>query len=164
MFTYAIIICSDKGYKGERVDGCQVVIENQLLPGKYQLVSSVILPDEQVAIEVELRRLVDELKVDLVLTSGGTGFSIRDVTPEATKKVIEREVPGIAEAMRYYSLAITKKAMLSRAIAGISKQTLIINLPGSPKAVKESLAFILDALEHGLDILKGSASECAVVD
>ena len=103
----------------------------------------------------------DDLGVNLVLSTGGTGFSVRDITPEATKMVIERETPGICEAIRYFSLQITKRAMLSRAVSGIRKNTLIVNLPGSPKACKEALDFVLDDIKHGIDILLGSASECA---
>jgi molybdenum cofactor synthesis domain-containing protein len=103
----------------------------------------------------------DELKVNLILSTGGTGFSQRDITPEATKEIIDREAPGICEAIRMYSLQITKRAMLSRAVSGIRKDTLIVNLPGSPKACKEALDFILDELKHGIDILIGESKECA---
>ena len=103
----------------------------------------------------------DKLNVNLILTTGGTGFSKRDVTPEATLKVITREASGIAEAIRYYSLQSTPRAMLSRAVSGIRGETLIINLPGSPKAVKEALGFIMQTVNHGLEILLGRASECA---
>jgi molybdenum cofactor synthesis domain-containing protein len=107
-----------------------------------------------------MKQLVDEDKCDLILTTGGTGCSPRDVTPEATKEIIDREVPGIAEAIRAYSLTITKRAMLGRGIAGIRKKTLIINLPGSQKAVSESLTYIMDTLEHGLAVLKGDTGDC----
>ena len=109
----------------------------------------------------EMKQLCDEAKADLILTTGGTGFSPRDWTPEATLDVVERLVPGIPEAMRFASLQITKRAMLSRAVAGICKQTLIINLPGSPKAVRENLEFVITELAHGLEILCGEAGECA---
>ncbi|MGN0308277.1 MAG: molybdenum cofactor biosynthesis protein B, partial [Lachnospiraceae bacterium] len=109
----------------------------------------------------ELKQLSDEDIADLILTTGGTGFSSRDLTPEATLSVVERQAPGIAEAMRYNSLQITPRAMLSRGTAGIRKGALIVNLPGSPKAVRECLEFILPSLRHGLEILKGAASECA---
>ena len=107
--------------------------------------------------------MADELHIHLILTTGGTGFSQRDVTPEATQKVIERFVPGISEAMRMNSMKITSRAMLSRGVSGIRGRTLIINLPGSPKAVKESLEYIIDELEHGLGILVGDASECGSI-
>ncbi len=119
-----------------------------------------MLPDEAVALCNEMIYMVDTLKVDLILTTGGTGFSKRDVTPEATLKVIDKQAPGISEAIRYNSLQITPKAMLSRGVSGIRGSTLIINLPGSPKAVKESLSFIIDPLYHGLQILVGDTSEC----
>ena len=122
--------------------------------------SYIIIPDEQEEIEKQLIKMCDQLKVDLLLTSGGTGFSKRDVTPEATLTVIEKEAPGIAEAIRYNSLQITPRAMLSRGVSGIRKDTLIINLPGSPKAVRESLEWIIPSIQHGLEILKGTASEC----
>ena len=109
----------------------------------------------------QLIRLADGRQVDLLLTSGGTGFSLRDQTPEATLAVADRNAPGIAEAIRYESMKITNRAMLSRGVSVIRKKTLIVNLPGSPKAVQESLGFVLDSLEHGLKILRGSASECA---
>lgn len=103
----------------------------------------------------------DDLKLNLILSTGGTGFSKRDITPEATKLVIDREAPGICEAIRWYSLNITKRAMLSRAVSGIRKDTLIVNLPGSPKACKEALDFVLDDIKHGIDILLGEVKECA---
>lgn len=131
-----------------------MTVENYIV-SKY-----IILPDEKEIISNELINMSDTLKLDLILTTGGTGFSPRDVTPEATLDVIDRNAPGIAEAMRYHSLKITPKAMLSRAVSGIRGRTLITNLPGSPKAVKENLEFILPALKHGLEILKGIASEC----
>ena len=109
----------------------------------------------------EMIYMSDELGVNLILTTGGTGFSERDVTPEATRRVLDKLAPGISEAIRYYSLNITKRAMLSRGISGIRNKTLIINLPGSPKAVRESLEYILDSLDHGLEILTGKSSECA---
>lgn len=161
MFTVGIITASDKGSKGERVDKSGPIIQKVLESASFNVIHYVILPDEKERLEKEMIYLADELKVNLILTTGGTGFSIRDVTPEATKNIITREASGIAEAIRYYSLQITPRAMLSRAISGIRDQTLIINLPGSPKAVKESLDFILETLIHGLEILLGEASECA---
>ena len=126
----------------------------------YTVVQQLILPDERQLLADEMRRLCAE-QVDLILTTGGTGFSPRDWTPEATLDVVERQVPGIPEAMRMNSLQITKRAMLSRAVAGICQQTLIINLPGSPKAVRENLEFIVTELAHGLEILRGQAQDCA---
>ncbi len=159
-FKYSIIIASDKGYSGERKDLCVEAIK-KLMDSDFELISDIVLPDEQVLLEKEMIRLADELEVDLVLTSGGTGFSKRDVTVEATNNIIHRETRGISEAMRTYSLSITKKAMLSRATSGIRNNTLIINLPGSPKAVNEILEYIIDPVKHGLDVLKGDATECA---
>ena len=120
-----------------------------------------MLPDERKMLAAEMARIADEGLAELILTTGGTGFSPRDCMPEATMDATERLVPGIPEAMRTYSMTITPRAMLSRATAGIRKATLIINLPGSPKAVRESLEYILPALEHGLEILTGQASDCA---
>ena len=121
----------------------------------------MILPDDRQRLADEMRKLCDEAGVDLILTTGGTGFSRRDITPEATLDVVERLVPGIPEAMRLNSLQITKRAMLSRAVAGIRKGTLIINLPGSPKAVRENLEYVITELAHGIEILRGEAGECA---
>lgn len=162
MFTVGIITASDKGARGEREDESGKIIKQMVTAKGYKVKEYVILPDDQAALSQEMIKMSDRLNVHLILTTGGTGFSKRDVTPEATRQVIEREVPGIPEAMRYYSLQITPRAMLSRGIAGIRGQTLIINLPGSPKAVKESLEYIIDSIQHGLEILTGIASECAV--
>jgi molybdenum cofactor synthesis domain-containing protein len=125
----------------------------------YHVESSAILPDEPLLLEAELKRLCDKGLADLILTTGGTGFSPRDRTPEATLAIAERLVPGIAEAMRQQSLSLTKRAMLSRAVSVIRGKTLIVNLPGSPKAVKEHLEFIIEELRHGLDILTGREAE-----
>ncbi|CCC58056.1 MULTISPECIES: MogA/MoaB family molybdenum cofactor biosynthesis protein [Caloramator] len=164
MIKVAILTVSDKGSRGERVDTTSVAIKEVLDPNLYEVVETKIVPDEIEDIKCELIRFCDDLKVDLVLTNGGTGFSRRDVTPEATLAVIEKIVPGIPEAMRAKSLEITPKAMLSRAVAGIRKGTLIINLPGSPKGAVENLNVVLPALKHGIEILKGEASECARKD
>lgn len=161
MYKVAIICLSDKGYRGEREDKSTGVIEEILLENKFEVSKKVLIPDEYHVIVDELRKICDNKEADLILTTGGTGFSKRDVTPEATMEVVEREVPGIPEAMRYYSLQITPKAMLSRAKAGIKGETLIVNLPGSPKACKENLGFILKPLEHGIDILLGKTGDCA---
>ncbi len=160
MINLGIITVSDKGSLGQREDLSGEVIRRIMTAAGYDVKEKVILPDEVDKIAKLLKQWSDEKEYNLILTTGGTGFSPRDFTPEATKLVIERDVPGIPEAMRACSLAITKKAMLSRACAGIRKHTLIINLPGSPKAVKENLEFILPALRHGIEIMLGDASEC----
>jgi molybdenum cofactor synthesis domain-containing protein len=160
MIKIAIITISDKGSRGERIDGTGPAIGKELEDKGYEISFYKVIPDEIDEIEKELIYVCDELKVNLVLTNGGTGFSQRDVTPEATQRVIEKYVPGIGEAMRMKSLAITPKAMLSRGIAGIRGKSLIINLPGSPKGAVENLQFILPAIPHGIEILTGEASEC----
>lgn len=164
MFKVGIITSSDKGYEKERADISGKVIKEIVEDVGYEVVRYIILPDEKEMLYDEMVYLSDELGVDLILTTGGTGFSERDVTPEATREAVEKLAPGISEAIRYYSLNITKRAMLSRAISGIRNKTLIINLPGSPKAVKESLMYIIDSLHHGLEILTGKSSECARID
>lgn len=161
MFTVGIITSSDKGYRGEREDKSGQVIEEIVSQNGFKVIKKVVLPDEKDLLEKEMINMCDNLNVNLLLTTGGTGFSKRDITPEATKDVIEREAPGIVEAIRYFSLQITKRAMLSRAVSGIRKDTLIVNLPGSPKACKEALDFVLDDVKHGIDILLGEARECA---
>lgn len=158
----AIITLSDAGYAGRREDKRGPVIRALLEEAGYAVVYTALLPDGVEPLAGELKRLCDGDIADLVLTTGGTGFSPRDLTPEATRAVTERPAPGIAEAMRWNSLRITPRAMLSRGEAGIRKGSLIVNLPGSPKAVRECLEFILPALGHGLEILKGTAGNCAV--
>lgn len=160
-FRVGIITSSDKGAAGEREDLSGDAIRELVGNWGYEVASYCLLPDEQELLELEMKRLADEDLCDLILTTGGTGFSLRDVTPEATLAVSERIVPGIPEAIRAYSLSLTKRAMLSRGTAGIRKQALIVNLPGSPKAVKEILEYIVSELEHGLMILKGRTGECA---
>ena len=160
-FTAAVITLSDKGAKGERKDESGPAAVEMLKAAGYEVAETMILPDEPALLKKELIRLADQRQVDLVLTSGGTGFSMRDQTPEATMAVADRNAPGIAEYIRMRSMQVTNRAMLSRGASVIRKGTLIINLPGSPKAVRESLEFILDSLDHGLRILRGSASECA---
>ena len=157
----AIITASDSGYRGEREDLSGPAIKEILEREGYEVISMDILPDDQVMLAGKLQEIADSEKAELIVTTGGTGFSERDVTPEATEEVIERKVPGIPEAIRAYSMTITKRAMLSRATAGIRGKTLIVNLPGSPKAVRESLEYIIDALAHGLEILSGEARDCA---
>ena len=157
----AILTISDKGSRGEREDLSGPTIKEIIEPFGYEVVEYKIIPDEFDDICKELKRIADDEIADVVFTTGGTGFSERDVTPEATRAVCYRNVPGIPEAMRAYSMTITKRAMLTRAAAGIRKKTLVINMPGSPKAVKESLDYIITELRHGLEILKGQATECA---
>lgn len=161
MFKAAIVIASDKGSRGERQDTSGDVIQDYLAEQGYELIERVIVPDERSLIAGELVRLSDTCGCDLILTSGGTGFSPRDWTPEATLDVIHRQVPGIPEALRAASLIITPRAMLSRAVAGIRGGTLIINLPGSPKAVAENLVTLSGALRHGLEILTARTGDCA---
>jgi len=161
MIRTGILTISDKGSKGERVDGTGPAIRDALESAEYKVEYYKIVPDEIDLICQELIYMCDELNLDLILTNGGTGFSKRDITPEATLKVIKKQAPGICEAMRQKSLAITPKAMLSRAIAGIRDNSLIINLPGSPKGAVENLEFVLPALPHGIEILNGRGSECA---
>ena len=160
MFSIGIITASDKGSRGEREDASGRLIAT-MLQELGQIRSYRVVPDDAEQIRREMIIMADQLGVDLILTTGGTGLGPRDVTPEATLAVVDRQVPGIAEAMRAKSLEITSRAMLSRAVAGMRNKTLIINLPGSPKGVKECLEVILPALEHGLAIMKGEASECA---
>jgi len=159
MFKTGILIMSDKGSRGEREDLSGPQIQT-MLGEDFSIDYYEIIPDEQELIQEKLIFLCDDLKLDLVLTSGGTGFSRRDVTPDATLAIVEKTTPGIPEAIRLYGLQKTPKAMLSRAAAGIRGITLIINLPGSVKGVRESLEAVFPALVHGLEILAGSASEC----
>lgn len=160
-FKAGIIVASDKGSTGERADLSGKRIEDLLKQAGYEVCHYSIQPDEMESLKAAMVHCSDTLGLDLVLTTGGTGFSKRDVTPEATLAIIEKHVPGIPEAMRAMSMQITPRAMLSRGVSGIRGNTLIINMPGSPKAVEESLSFILPTLEHGLEILIGTASECA---
>lgn len=161
MFKVGVLTISDKASKNERVDESGKVIKEIVENFGYEVSYYNIVPDELEDIKSELIKSSDELNCDLVLTTGGTGFSKRDVTPEATLEVMTRNAFGISEAIRAYSMTITKRAMLSRAVSVIRNETLIVNLPGSPKAVKESLEYIINDLDHGLKILKGVDSECA---
>lgn len=159
----AIVTVSDRSYKGEREDLSAQVIKTLLektVPPIGDVIAYSVLPDEESLISKELIRLADETEVHLIITTGGTGFGPRDVTPEATLDVIHRQVPGLAEAMRIEGLKHTPKSMLSRAVSGIRNRTLIINLPGSPKAVRENLEVVLPSLRHGIDILRGTAEDC----
>ena len=160
MCNIGIITASDKGSRGEREDASGRLIAT-MLQELGQIRSYKVVADDAEQISREMVIMADQLGVDLILTTGGTGLGPRDVTPEATLAVVDRQVPGIAEAMRAKSLEITSRAMLSRAVAGMRNKTLIINLPGSPKSVQECLEVILPALAHGLAIMKGEASECA---
>lgn len=160
MIRVGILTASDKGAANERIDTSSQVIREIVENRGWVVTEYAIVPDEQERLEEVMKDWCDHGKADLLLTTGGTGFSRRDVTPEATKAVGEREAPGIAEAMRYYSLQVTRRAMLSRGVSVIRKGTLIINLPGSPKGVRENLESIIDALGHGLEILMGEAGEC----
>lgn len=159
-FTAAWITLSDKGAAGERTDESGPLIGSYLSDNGYNVVEGLLIPDEPDQLKANLIRLADQRQVNVIFTTGGTGLSPRDRTPEATSAVCDRMVPGIAEAIRAYSMTKTPKAMLSRAVSGIRGQTLIINLPGSPKAVKECLEFLRDPLEHGLEIMLGRSGEC----
>ncbi len=159
MITVAVLTLSDKGSKGERKDESGLLIQDFLKTIGAKVLSYDILPDEKERIKEKLVKYCSE--VDLILTTGGTGLSPRDVTPDATLEVIDRLVPGISEAMRIEGLNKTRRAMLSRAVAGVKGKCLIVNLPGSPKAVKESLDIILDIIPHAIEKIKGDPSECA---
>jgi molybdopterin adenylyltransferase len=161
MIRTAIITLSDKGSKGEREDESGRTIREMVSAIGADVRHYEVLPDERLLIAAALARLADSDAIDLIITTGGTGVAPRDVTPEATRDVIERELPGMAEAMRAESLKKTAHAMISRSIAGIRKQTLIVNLPGSPRAVRENLAVILPALSHAVEKIKGDPSDCA---
>ena len=154
----AIITSSDSGYAGEREDKSGPVIAEMVTAAGYTVVSQEILPDDYEMLTKRMAEICDSHGAELILTTGGTGFSVRDIMPEATAAVCERMVPGIPEAMRAYSMQFTPRAMLSRAASGIRKRTLIVNMPGSPKAVRESLEFILPSLGHGLEIPTGEAT------
>jgi molybdopterin adenylyltransferase len=160
-YRVAVLTVSDKGSRGEREDLSGLAVEEEVSKRGWPVIAREIVPDEASDIEAKLRYFSDELGADLVLTTGGTGLSPRDVTPEATHRVIDREAPGFVEAMRAASLQVTPHAMLSRAVSGIRASTLIINLPGSPRAVRENLEVILPALPHGLEKLRGGEGECA---
>lgn len=161
MYHAAIVTVSDRSFRGEREDTSGPLVAEVLAQAGYAVVCQHIVPDEREQIEAMLRELADGGEVQLLVTTGGTGFAPRDVTPEATLAVCDRLTPGIPEAMRYASLQVTNRAMLSRAQAGIRGQTLIVNLPGSPKAAKENLEAVLPALGHGLEMLSGRPADCA---
>ena len=160
-FTAAIVILSDKASMGIREDKSGPKAASVLKDAGYDVLETVVIPDEKDRLRNELIRLSDGREADLIITSGGTGFSVRDITPEVTLEVAHRNAPGIAEYMRLKSMEITDRAMLSRGASVIRGHSVIVNLPGSPKAVEECLSFILDALAHGIGVLRGSVSECA---
>jgi len=162
MYTASVITVSDKCFKGERDDSSGPAVQALLEDAGYTVEQMIIIPDEQRLIENLLIQCADELDVALIVTTGGTGFAQRDVTPEATVAVCKKLAPGIPEAMRAASLKITDRASLSRQQAGIRGKSLIINLPGSPKAATENLAAVLPALAHGLEVLRGTAQDCAI--
>ena len=160
-YRAAIICASDRCFQGLRKDVSSPIIAEILTGQGYEITAAVMLPDEYETLRKAMVRIADDGSADLIVTTGGTGLAPRDVTPEATAAVIDRAVPGIPEAMRAESMKITPHGMLSRGIAGIRKRTLIINLPGSPKAVKENLSCILPALDHALLMLTGGTQDCA---
>ena len=162
MFTARVITVSDRSYRGERPDGGGPLVRQILEEAGYTVDSMVIVPDEQGEIEKALIAAA-EADVALIVTTGGTGFAPRDVTPEATIAVCQKLTPGIPEAMRAASMAITPRGMLSRAVAGIRDRSLIVNLPGSPKAARENLEAVLPALDHGLTMLRGKPMDCAAI-
>ena len=161
MYTAAVITVSDRGAAGERDDLAGPIVREMLESEGYDVAYIAIVPDEQDQIEQEMIKCADELDIALVVTTGGTGFSPRDVTPEATIAVCSRMTPGIPEAMRAESLKITNRAVLTRQQAGIRGATMIINLPGSPKAARENFSAVLQALDHGLEMLRGAEADCA---
>ena len=161
MYRAFVLTVSDRSFRGERPDAGGPLVSALLKDAGYAVEGSAIVPDEQVRIEQALCTAADSGRFDLIVTTGGTGFSPRDVTPEATLAVCQRLTPGIPEAMRYASLQVTPRAMLSRAQAGIRGGSLIVNLPGSPKAARENLAAVLPTLAHGLEMLSGRPADCA---
>ena len=163
MYHAAVLTVSDRSFRGERPDAGGPLVAEILKEANYEVIYTSIVPDEQSEIEAALCRITDEMDVQLLVTTGGTGFAPRDVTPEATLAVCDRLTPGIPEAMRYASMQVTNRAMLSRAQAGIRKNTLIINLPGSPKAARENLEAVLPAVSHGLEMLSGAPADCAAL-
>jgi molybdopterin adenylyltransferase len=164
MFNVGVLTVSDKGSRHEREDLSGEAIQNKLSPLSVTIAKQDIVPDEKNLIAQRLSDWADSGEVDLIVTTGGTGLAPRDVTPEATLSIIDKEVPGFGEAMRAYGLTKVPTAMLSRALAGIRKRTLIINLPGSPKAVTEGLDAILPALPHAIETLRGEVEECGTAE
>ncbi|MFN4197098.1 MAG: molybdenum cofactor biosynthesis protein B [Caldimicrobium sp.] len=156
-----ILTLSDKGSKGEREDLSGLYLVNFLQGQGFNVVIYKVIPDEKEEIKSHLINWCDQLNLDLILTTGGTGVHPRDVTPDATKEILDREIPGIAEYIRYISFSKTPLSALSRAVAGIRGKTLIINLPGSPKALKEIMPYLIEVILHGTSKIKGDLSECA---
>ncbi len=160
-YRVQVITVSDKGSRGERVDTSGPAIRN-ILEKDFTVGDIIIVPDEADIIADAIKRAIDEDGMDMVVTTGGTGLSARDVTPEATRSVIERDLPGFAEIMRAESYRITPRAIISRAVCGIRRRSIIINLPGSEKAAVECLGFVIGAIPHALAKLQGDPSDCAV--
>lgn len=157
---FAVLTISDRSAKGERVDVSGPLLASIVRENGGEAVHIVILPDDRPAIRAELEAVADSGEIDVILTTGGTGFAPRDVTPEATRDVLDKDAPGLAEAMRAESLKKTGTAMLSRAVAGIRKAALIVNLPGSPKAARENLEVVLPALSHAVELMRGQVGDC----
>ncbi|MBN1829455.1 MAG: MogA/MoaB family molybdenum cofactor biosynthesis protein [Deltaproteobacteria bacterium] len=160
VFRTVVITISDRGARGERIDKSGPAVEDLLREKGFEIVGRQIIPDEKYLIRETLLKWCDI--TDLIVTTGGTGVGPRDVTPDATREIIDREILGMAEAMRYHSMSITPHAMISRAVVGILKHTLIINLPGSPKGATENLSVLFPALDHAIEKIKGDPSECAL--
>ncbi len=161
-YTCGVLTLSDKGSRGEREDTSGLVLKQMLADQGFTVVAYEVIPDQQALIETTLISWVDDQEIDLIITTGGTGVSPSDRTPEATRNIIELEIPGIGEAMRQASLAKTPQAIWSRGLAGIRGETLIINLPGSERAARENIEVVLSALSHGLYKLKGGKADCGV--
>lgn len=160
MYRCSVITLSDRSYKKERADKSGPALVAYMEEHGFDVVHTVVLPDDETQLAEELVRCCDEASIDIILTTGGTGLAPRDRTPEATEQVIHRRVPGISDYMRLKSMEITPRGMLSRGVAGIRHQTLIINLPGSPKAATECISFIIDVLPHALSTMKGQVTDC----
>ena len=160
-FQAAIIVLSDKASVGQREDLSGPKAQEVLEKNGYEVIENIVIPDDSKRLKMELIRLSDGREADLIITSGGTGFSFRDGTPEVTMDIADRNAPGIAEYIRMKSMEVTDRAMLTRGVSVIRGSSLIVNLPGSPKAVEECLGFILNSLDHGIKVLRGGVSECA---
>lgn len=160
-YRAAVITLSDKGSRGERIDESGPVIVGELEKRGFEITETLLLPDDEEQLKKQLVRLSEQCRLDIIITTGGTGFAPTDITPEATLAVADRLVPGIAEAIRAESMRQTKRAIYSRAVSVLRKKTLIVNLPGSPKACRECLAVFMDTVAHPLDLLRYGASDCA---